>query len=202
MTTDWFLDLCRARRSIRKYSSEPISPADVAYILECGRLAPSACNMQPWEVVVVDDREIIARLAECTAFGLSKVGEKAGGINFIAGAPLVLAICSRRGMLHKAASLVDMDFSPLDIGIFGEHLVLAAASRGIGTCWIGMASEKRVRPVLALPRPAKLEALIVCGYPEGEKAAPPDPSGGIPMRPRKTLDDFAHHNAWGKKYSR
>ena len=193
MKTDFdFLSLCRLRRSVRRFSPEPLRPGELAWILECARLAPSACNLQPWQVVVVDDRDTIRDLSSCAAFGLSKTAAP-GSIAFIADAPVVLALCLKRGLAHKVSSLVDMDFSCLDLGIFGEHVVLAAASLGIGSCWIGMASERRVRPVLGLPRSVRLLALIALGRP---------PSGSLaslesPPRRRMDAAEFCWHNRYG-----
>ena len=99
--------------------------------------------------------------------------------------------------MHRLGSVFDMDYSMVDIGIFGEHIALAAASLGIGSCWVGMASGKRVRPVLKLAKGVELLCLISLGYPAGDgvtlEAFP------NPPKPRKQPEEFVFRNEYGRK---
>ena len=118
-----FQQLCSARYSARKYSPEAVSASDLQYILECARLAPSAVNRQPWKILVVESEGAKARL------------RRTYGREWFATAPLYLVCltdtrhCWQRGFDGKP-------HGDIDVAILAEHLCLAAAERGLGTCWV------------------------------------------------------------------
>lgn len=116
-------DLCAERFSARKYTAEPVSDADLNYILECVRLAPSAVNFQPWKFVVVKSEEAKAKL------------QKAYNREWFATAPLYII-----GYKNKATNWVrsydSKAHGDVDVSIATEHLCLAATERGLGTCWV------------------------------------------------------------------
>lgn len=118
-----FKELCNSRFSARKYTSEPVGEDDLNYILECVNLAPSAVNRQPWHWIVVKSDEAKARLQQCYAR------------EWFATAPLY--IIGMRAMDENWVRKYDgKPHGDIDVAIATEHLCLAAAERGLGTCWV------------------------------------------------------------------
>jgi len=143
------LDLIRKRRSIRKYTAEPVSDADIKALLEAAMAAPSADNIQPWEFVVVREVALRRRLAETHPWAY-----------MCADAPVVFAICG-----HERHS----DHWVEDTSAATENLLLAAAGLDLGAVWIGVyptpSSEEHVRSVLGIPRDLRVLCLVPVGHP-------------------------------------
>jgi nitroreductase len=180
------LDIIRQRRSIRRYDDRPVERAKLELCLEAARLAPSACNSQPWRLVVVDDGEIKAQLVSAAFSGIYSASA------FAAQAPVIItAVSGRAGFTARAGGLVrNTSFHLIDMGICGEHFVLQAAELGLGTCWIGWFNERGVRSVLGIPQHLRVEYLLVAGYAVGE---------GTPgARQRLALEEMSSFNAWRK----
>lgn len=118
-----FIELCNRRFSARKYTAEPVSADDLNYILEAVRLAPSACNKQPWKFIVVKSDEGRQKLQECYARDWFK------------SAPVYI-ICMKNTADNWVRASDNKAHGDVDVAIAVEHLCLAAADRGLGTCWI------------------------------------------------------------------
>lgn len=118
-----FKQLAEARFSARKYTGEAVSADDLGYIMECVRLAPSATNRQPWRFLIVKSADARARLQRCY------------DRPWFATAPLyIIALKQKGGAWVRNAD--GKDHGDVDLGIAVEHLCLAAADRGLGTCWV------------------------------------------------------------------
>jgi nitroreductase len=156
-----FLDLVKRRRSTRAYAPTPVPRDIVDRCLEAARLAPSACNSQPWSFVVADRDPARARLANAAFSGVYGMNK------FAMAAPVLIAVILERStyIARLGGSLRDVRYSLIDIGVACEHLVLQATEEGVGTCWFGWFSEKGVRAALGLPRTARVPVLISMGYP-------------------------------------
>lgn len=156
------LELLRARRSIRSYSPRPVPRDKLLRCLEAARLAPSACNSQPWYFIIVDDEELRGRLCSQCFSGIYSMS------SFAKGAPVIVAVV--RNITSYAAALGGflrgVQFGLIDIGIAGEHFVLQAQEEGLGTCWLGWFNERAAKRVLGLGRGAKVDVLISVGYPQ------------------------------------
>ena len=117
------LALSRERFSARKFTSEPVSQEDLEYVMECVRLAPSACNKQPWKWLVVRSEEAKKKLQECY------------DREWFKSAPVYIV-----GMRDKEENWVrrydNKPHGDIDVAIATEHLCLAAADKGLGTCWV------------------------------------------------------------------
>ena len=156
-----FLDLVQRRQSVRNYDPRrPVERNCVERCLEAARLAPSACNSQPWRFVVVDEAATKAALARAAFSGIY-------AMNQFAGEAPILIVAIRE--LSKFAARVGgwirgLDYSLIDLGIACEHLVLQAAEEGLGTCWLGWFDERAVRRTLGLPRGTKIDIIIALGY--------------------------------------
>ena len=159
-----FMDVVSKRRSIRKYKSDPVLQEDIEYILEAARLAPSWANSQCFKFIVVKDSEVKGKLAEA-------------GNAWIAQAPVIVTVCADPS---KPGTKGDQEYYMLDVGIAMEHLILAAADKGLGTCWIGAFNEDAARAALGVPDNIRIVASTPLGYP-AEDPAP---------RPRRALEEI------------
>ena len=169
MTAFEFLDLVRKRRSIRRYKPDPVSKEKLDYILEAGRLAPSWGNRQCWRFIVVTGQD--KRRAISTR-------------DWVAEAPVIIVGCARPDL---SGSKFDQQYYMLDMGIAMEHMILAAAEQGLGTCWIGgQFDEETVKRVLGIPDDIRVVALTPLGYP----AETPGP------KTRKNLEEIVGFEKW------
>ena len=143
-----FLELVSARHSVRSYLARPVEREKLDYILECARLAPSACNRQAWRFVVVERAEDKAALCRCYAR------------EWFAEAPLYIVVCADESESWKRRC-DGRDHADVDAAIAAEHICLAAAEVGLGTCWVcnfdvgacssALRLEAHIRPVAILP---------------------------------------------------
>lgn len=160
-----FLDLVERRQSVRRYAERPVSREAIDRCLEAARLAPSACNSQPWSFLVVDDPETVRTLSEKAFAGMYRMNRWAA----TAGALIVVITERSKYVASLGGQVRDTRYNLIDIGIAGEHLALQAAEEGLGTCWIGWFDEKAVKRVLGLPRGKKTDIIISLGYPADER---------------------------------
>ncbi len=176
-------DLIKNRRSIRKYKDTPVPKDLVLQCIEAARLAPSACNSQPWHFVVFDDKEAKDAFADAVFTGPYKFCRP------IAAAPVLIAVTAKAGgniSTGIGQFISGTKYYMIDQGIATEHLVLKAQELGLGTCWIGWFDPKKAKKALKLPFDRKVEILIALGYPD-ENPAP---------RPRKPLEDIISFNKY------
>ncbi len=160
---DNFLALVKKRRSIRAYREKTIPEEIIDYILEAGRLAPSSENLQPWKFYVVRNKSTIFKLSKAAPLKLNRY------LKFIASADTIIVLVAEKKPVHWIAKLIGKDYHELDVMIAGEHMVLAATDKNIGSCWIGWFSEKKVKRILNLNPAQKPIAMIALGYPQEEK---------------------------------
>jgi nitroreductase len=185
-----FLRLAAMRSSVRRYLADrPVGDADIAAILEAARLAPSAENAQPWRFVVVRDPALRLRLVEEAFSGIYRRSRRID-------APVFIALCGVHGAVDLAGRVAGhSSYTLTDCGIAGEHAVLAAADRGLGTCWIGMFDRRRARRVLKIPSGVNLIALIALGWPADPAREAP------PAKGRKPLSTIAWSERWGEPFA-
>ena len=179
-----FLKLVSARRSIRAFQDRPVEREKLGLCLEAARLAPSACNAQPWKFVVLDEPDLRRRLADAVFSGAYAMNKHA------AAAPVLVAVVSQRGsaLAWVGNQVQGTVFRLVDIGIACEHFVLQAHELGLGTCWLGWYDAKAAARLLGVPRGHRIEMLISVGYP-AEDPAP---------RPRRTLSEMSSFNGYGR----
>ena len=151
-----FLNLAGKRYSVRKFSDKPVEKEKLDKILEAGRLAPTACNNQPQKIIVINDKPALEKVNKCTRYGF--------------GAPVVLIICYNKGESWKRSS-DGKDMGDVDAAIVTTHLMLAAASMGLGSTWVGSFDPAAARREFALPDNIIPVAFLPVGYP-AEDAMP------------------------------
>ena len=149
------LSIMEKRCSVRDYSSRPVEKEKLEYLLEAARLAPSACNMQPWRFIVVQDSELLQKLHDCY--------EK----EWFRTAPLCIVFCGDHETSWKR-KYDGKDHCDVDIAIAVDHLTLAATEQGLGTCWICNFDPVLCREALQLPDTLEPIAMIPVGYPSDE----------------------------------
>jgi nitroreductase len=172
-----FNELARQRVSIRSYSDRLVSKMMLNDVLEAGQLAPSACNYQPFQFIVVKDKNNLAELA------------KGYPAEWFAEAPVVIAICTQASRAWKRKRHDDRSYADVDAAIAADHMTLAAAELGLGTCWVGAFDPRIVRAVLKTPRSVEPLILLTLGHPN-EKGRP---------KVRKSVDELVSYETWSKK---
>ena len=156
------IEALRTRRSVRMFEPRPVDKALLETIVDCGRLAATACNEQPWEFVVVTDTETRQRIAGITDHG-----------KFIADAPVCIAVLC-----------LDTKYYIEDGSAATQNLLVAAHACGLGTCWV--AGDKKaycgdITELLGVPPQYRLFSLVAAGY-----------SGKIPVPQKRALAEVLH----------
>ena len=163
-----FLSLINSRQSVRGYSNRPVERDKIERCLEAARLAPSACNAQPWTFVVIEDPGLKHQLAELTANRWLPLN------HWTRQAPVHVVIVVERPNLTSriGAAVKKRDFTWMDVGIAAEHFCLQAAAEGLGTCMLGWFKEAGVRNLLHIPSEKRVGLIITLGYPDNAVIRP------------------------------
>ena len=160
-----FLKFVKARRSIRSFQDKNISENEIEMILEAGRWTPSASNRQPWEFIVVKNKAILTKLANCLSYG-----------KFMKEVSVAIAIVAK---IKKSPK-----WYLIDTSLVSMNMMLMAWSLGIGTCWIGAMNREKAMGIIGLGDNDHLLTLLPFGYIKGEIPQP---------TPRKSLDKIVRY---------
>ncbi|MFA6581127.1 MAG: nitroreductase family protein [Paludibacter sp.] len=155
-----FLELVQTRQSDRSYIDKPVEQEKIDRILEAARLAPSACNAQPWKIILVTDPEKRMQVANATASKLLSMN------HFTIQAPVQLVLIEESANFSSSVGgwATNKHYPHLDLGIVASHICLAAADEGLGSCMIGWCDEKKVRKALDIPKNKRVMLVILIGY--------------------------------------
>jgi nitroreductase len=154
------LEIISGRQSDRKYEDRPVETEKLDRIIEAARLSPSANNAQPWKFIVVNDPEMVKKIAEAAS-------SKVLGMNtFVGQAPVqIIVVREKADIQTRAAGVVKKrDYSLIDIGIASENICLQAEAEGLGSCMIGWFDERSVKRHLGIPGSKRVELIITIGY--------------------------------------
>ena len=162
------------RYSCRSYSQEPVTREQILAVLECARLAPSACNKQPWKYVVIDESQLLEQVY--AAYDRPWIKEAPAAI---------IVLGNRSEAWHRKHD--GYDATDIDVAITTEHICLAATSMGLGTCWICNFDPITLRTGMNIPEEWEPLAIIPVGKPAEDIA--------IPEKKRKNNDEIIQ---WGK----
>lgn len=168
-----FAELIAARYSVRAYRPDPVEDDKLQAILEAARLAPTAANRQPFQLVIL-------HTAGCEQ-ELGQIYQRPWFVQ----APLIIAVCA----LSTQAWVRESDrFNArlVDAAIVADHLILAAANLGLGTCWIAAFNVEAARRILRLPAEVEPVIFTPLGYPADQ----PGP------KVRKSLNELVHFEHW------
>ena len=154
------LDLIISRQSDRKYSDKPVEKEKLERIIEAARMAPSACNAQPWKFIVVTDPELVLKIADAASAKLI------GMNSFVAQAPAIMVIVREKPNMSSkvGATIKNKDYSLIDIGIATENICLQAKAEQLGSCIIGWFDERQIKKLLKIPKSKRVELIITLGY--------------------------------------
>jgi len=168
-----FSELIEGRYSVRAYRPDPVEDEKLRQVLEAARLAPTAANRQPFQLIVI---QTAGREAEL---------KRIYGRDWFVQAPFVICACavSAQGWVRRddGKSYVDVD-----VAIAMDHLILAAANAGLGTCWIAAFDPDAAREVLGLPDGVEPIAFTPLGYPADQPG----------VKKRKALSDLVRYERW------
>ena len=154
-----FLELAQARQSDRSFEpGRTIEREVLERIMEAGRIAPSACNGQPWHFTVITDKELLPQVGKATAsLGMNKFVKDASALVLITYESTNLT--SRLG-----CGIKDKDFPMMDLGIASAYITLAAEDEGVGSCILGWFDEKKIKQLAGIPEKKRLMLIIALGY--------------------------------------
>lgn len=149
-----FLDIARKRYSVRKYQDRPVEEEKLLRVLEAARIAPSAKNSQPWKIFVISQKENLEQVWE--AYPRPWIRE----------APVLIVVCGdhRKSWVRSDGK----DHSDIDIAIAADHITLAAADEGLGTCWVCAFDKQKCSEVLKLEDHIEPVVFLPLGYPADE----------------------------------
>jgi nitroreductase len=169
-----FQELIRVRRSVRGYKPDPIDEDILWRILQAGRIAPTACNLQPFHLIVVTDAETRGRMKAVYAR------------EWFYCAPVILVGCAEPA---KAWQRKDgFNAAEVDLTIAMDHIILAATEEGLGTCWVCAFNEAKAKEVLGVPPEVRVLAMTPLGY--------PDPAAELRPFVRKPIEDLVRREHW------
>ena len=152
-----FQTVLQTRRSVRSFAKKDIPEAVLARILEAARIAPSACNFQPWQFVVVKDSATKTKLAQMCK-----------GQPSVAAASVVIICCGKK--YKNPYNWVGDNLYLVDVAIAIDHMTLAARDEGIGSVWIGAFDHEPIKKLLAVPDDHDVIMLLPLGCPATDEA--------------------------------
>lgn len=164
------------RRSVRKFKNVKVDFEKIGRILEAGRAAPSAGNVQNWMFIVVDDENKIKAIAEACF-----------NQYWIANAPILIVICGKPQEVERHYGIRgERLYSVQNCAAAAENMLLMAHDQGLGSCWIGAFDEDKVKDILGIVKEARPQVLLPIGYADEE-----------PLIPSKyKLDNVVYFNKW------
>jgi len=167
-----FSELIQKRYSVRSYKPDPVEDAKLQQVLEAARLAPTAANRQPFQLIVF---HTAGRQVEL---------KRMYGEDWFVQPPLIIGICAvpARAWTRRDGK----NYADVDVTIAMDHLILAAADLGLGTCWIGAFDPAAAREVLGLPDDVEPVAFTPLGYPADQPRT----------KKRKPLSELVRYERW------
>ncbi|MDZ7334765.1 MAG: nitroreductase family protein [candidate division KSB1 bacterium] len=168
-----FFELIQKRYSVRAYQQKPVEDDKLKRVLEAAVLAPTAANRQPFRLIVIHTQGKEAEL------------KRLYHRDWFSQAPLVIGICA---VTSEAWARIDgKNYAEVDATIAMDHLILAAADLGLGTCWVAAFNPQVAREILSLPADVEPIAFTPLGYPADQ----PKP------KRRKPLEELVYYEKWG-----
>jgi nitroreductase len=183
MNAEELLILFSRRQSVRAYSDQLVEKDKLLRCLEAARLAPSACNAQPWKFIVIENPALKNAIADCSSGKMLPLN------HFTKQAPVHVAIVRERANLTSSVGQVvkNKEYPLMDIGIAAIQFCLQATAEGLGTCMLGWFDEKKAKKLLGIPRNKRLELIITVGYPQSPE---------IRTKRRKELSEIVSYNGY------
>lgn len=192
-----FLDLIKSRRTIRKFKQERIPAEALIQFADCGRLAPSARNLQPLEFFIVDSEMLLEQVFSTLRWAgyIAPEGNPETGET-----PMAYIVI----LINET---LDSPFATYDAGAAIENMILAALSRGIGSCWLGAVDKNVLCGILQVPEGYRIDSVLALGYPAEAPTMETaedtikyyQDEHGVLHVPKRPLEQVIHHNGWRAK---
>lgn len=170
-----FLELVEKRYSCRYFSDKKIERDKMQKILEAGRLAPTGRNNQPQRILVLQDKQELEKLKECTVYGWN--------------APVIMIVCYDKEVSWKRKADGE-DGGIVDASIVTTHMMLEIANLNLGTTWIGSFDPEKVREVYHIPDSYEVVALLPVGYPSDDAKPSGNHDNRLPLEGTVYWDSF------------
>ena len=175
-----FKELVKTRRSCRAFGSSEVPEDQIAAIIEAGQWAPSPLNLQPWEFIVITEKDIKAQIKQAAEEAKQQVLDGGGpgwagkyGMDFLDEAPAYIAIVfdpSKKGL----GSFFGQPYGALGaVSACVQNMMLAAADQGLGSLWFTFFAPEKVQTILNVPDNLEIAGLLPIGTPNEEAKAPP-----------------------------
>ena len=177
----------RTRRSVRKYLDKPVEEEKLQAVLEAVRQSPSWANMQCWRMVVVKDRQVKQQMSDLSyveSFFAPKGYKSNPSKKALAEAPVVIVLCADPA---NSGALWNQSYYLVDCGIAAQNLMLAARVLGLGTVFVGVYDEEKLKALLKIPASVRVVGLFPLGYPADERTVGPA---------RKPLEEICYSEHW------
>ena len=184
------INAIKTRRSIRKYSDAPVEEEKLQAVLEAVRMAPSWANYQCWRIVLVRDKttkQKISDLSYVESYFAPKGYKTNPSMKALAEAPVVIVLCADSA---QSGVLWGQNYYLVDAGLAAQNLMLAACAQGLGSVFVGVYDEEKLKTLLQIPDAIRIVGLFPLGYSKEEKKEGPA---------RKAVRDFCFHEQWGMK---
>ncbi len=176
------IEVIKTRCRVREYKEDPVPDEDIKFLIDCARYAPSGLNMQPWSFLVVINKETMRKISESGKKALIPLLEPIKDTSKMASDVLVFLKTKGTNMFYNAPVLViilgtkNALTTDYDCAMAAQNMMLAAHSRGIGSCWIGGAlpalMNEELLKELGAPAGYKAVAPLIFGYPKGKTQMP------------------------------
>lgn len=198
-----FNDISRMRRTVRKFSQRMVEPEKVNLILEAGRWAPTAVNGQPQRILILNTPEALEKVRQFCTFGYDpkyvELAKECGTEDkrhnvYYYGAPLVFLICWDKTACWTHPQNGQSSGST-DATIVTTHMMLEAASIGLGTVWISYFDHEKARELLKIPENYEINGMLYVGYPADDF----EPNARLSGK-RRPLNETCFDGAWDVPY--
>lgn len=180
-----FLEVIKGRRSIRRFEQRDIEEEKLTTLLETARWTPSWANTQCWEIIVVRDPEMKAKMSKL-------LSPKNPATLAVANAPVTLALCAeaKKSGFYKGIQSTKLgDWMMYDLGLLTQTICLSAHSLGLGTVIVGAFDHLQIKALLQIPDGYEVVSLLPSGYPDHSPSAPK----------RRELKEFVHYDRFGNR---
>lgn len=169
------IDAILSRRSIRKFTQEPVGEKEIETILNCGIWAPSGLNNQPCRYIVVQERSNIVDIADCTHYS-----------DVVLNAPVLIAVFLDKDAMYNYVKDVQA------AGASIQNMLLSCHSMGLGAVWLGeiLNQKEKVNSILEAPDSFELMAVLAIGHPKGDKRT----------SSRRALGEMAFNEMYGSNW--
>ncbi len=178
-----FMELLKKRQSTRDFDGTPVDRGLLDKCVEAARLSPSACNSQPWKFIIVDNPELVGKIAGCTYNTIVRFNK------FTDNAAAFAVVVMEPGNIASRGSsaFTSLDYAMIDMGIAVENFCLMAAQEEIGTCILGWSSRDKIKKLLDIPENKNVGLLIAIGRSKSKKIRP---------KQRKDMSEICSYNKY------